>query len=87
MKFIEEDKERLLELIRHERSCQVIHEVLDYEEIEGYSFIKVKVDMPTQFFDTTIQHSAHWIPFPMKEYEKLSEEEEREVYHKYFSAF
>jgi hypothetical protein len=70
-------QEEMLEKIRQDRPTQVIHEVILFKENE-YGFYDVKVDMETMFFETKILHAKHTLPYPMSEYEKLSEKEQFE---------
>ena len=65
----------MLEKIRQDRPNQVIHEVISFKENE-YGFYDVKVEMETMFFETKISHAKHTLPYPMSEYEKLSEKEQ-----------
>lgn len=65
----------MLEKLRQERPYQVIHEVLSFEK-NDYGFYDVNVDMETQFFETTVQHTNMKLPYPSDEYGKLSPEEQ-----------
>jgi hypothetical protein len=66
------DNEEILEKIRLDRPNQVIHKVISFEENE-YGFYDVKVDMETMFFSTKVKHTHVTLPYPLSEYEKLSE--------------
>ena len=68
-------KEQMLENLRKERPEQVINEVLSFEK-NKYGFYDVVVDMEHQFLETRIKHVHQRLPYPYREYEKLSEEKQ-----------
>ena len=70
-------QEEMLEKVRMDRPTQVINEVISFKENE-YGFYDVKVDMETMFFETKILHAKQTLPYPMSEYEKLSEKDQFE---------
>jgi len=70
-------QEEMLEKVRMDRPTQVINEVISFKENE-YGFYDVKVDMETMFFESKILHAKHTLPYPMSEYEKLSEKDQFE---------
>lgn len=55
---------------------RVIHEVLSYNK-NKHGFWDVVVDMESQFLETKILHTQITLPYPMSEYLKLSENEQR----------
>ena len=63
--------EEMLEKVRRDRPNQVIHEVIDFE-INNFGFYDVRVDMETLVMDTKIKHCVTNIPYPLSEYNKLS---------------
>lgn len=63
---------RMLKKIREDRPGQMIHKVLKYYK-NGYGFYNVEVDMQGSFFETTVRHIRQILPYPIKEYEKLTE--------------
>lgn len=71
------NNEEMLEKIRLERPNQVIHEVLEFKK-NKHGFYDVKVDMEGMFFESKIRHIQKVLPYPFSEYEKLSEDEQRE---------
>jgi hypothetical protein len=60
-----------------DRTTQVINEVISFKE-NGHGFYDVKVDMESMFFDTKILHIKCTLPYPISEYEKLTEKEQFE---------
>ena len=67
--------EEMLNLIRKERSNQVINEVISFKK-NDYGFYDVLVDMETNFFEVFIKHVKMTLPYPLEDYLKLSKEEE-----------
>jgi hypothetical protein len=66
--------EVMLGLIRADRPNQVIHEVKSFE-VNEYGFYDVHVDMQLQAFGTTIKHAAERLPYPLKAYKNLTQEQ------------
>jgi len=69
--------QEILEKIRIDRPNQVIHEVLSFNKNE-FGFYDVEVDMESMFFQTKILHSKITLPYPLSEYEKLSDKQKLE---------
>lgn len=69
-----ENKE-ILELVRAERPNQKIHEVKSFEK-NDLGFYDVHVDMEGMFFETTVLHIHMKLPYPIREYEKLSKKQQ-----------
>lgn len=69
--------EEILQKIRDDRPNQVIHEVISFKK-SMHGFYDVKVDMETMFFNTTVIHTKCMLPYPMSEYEKLTNKEQME---------
>ena len=69
--------EKMLEKIRLDRPTQVINEVISIKENE-YGFYDVLVDMELMFYGTKILHNRYMLSYPLSEYEKLTETEQRE---------
>lgn len=63
----------MLEKLRIDRPDQIIHEVISFEVDPEYGFYNVKVDMQIQFLETTIKHFYRTIPYPLSEFEKLTQ--------------
>ena len=61
----------MLGKIRCDRPNQVIHEVIGFEK-NKHGFYDVNVDMQTMIIDTIIKHCVTFIPYPISEYNKLS---------------
>lgn len=64
-------KEELLEKIRKERPNQNIKKVLDFKKSK-HGFFNVTVEMEGRFFETKINRTIITIPYPKKDYKKLT---------------
>lgn len=69
----------MLELVREDRSAQTIHNVISFT-INDYGFYDVVVDMMMSLGEITTNHAVNIIPYPIAEYEKLSERERYDLY-------
>jgi len=68
--------EQMLELLRKDRPTQVIHKVFGFKKDPNFPTIfQVRVDMQSKFFNTTIRHTRHILPYPISEYLKLTDED------------
>ncbi|MCK9430047.1 MAG: hypothetical protein M0R17_08595 [Candidatus Omnitrophica bacterium] len=77
MKTTETSNEYLLEKLRLEHPLQVINKIISVKE-NTFGFYDVGVDMESMFFDTKILHTIVYLPYPITEYEKLSQHEQTE---------
>ena len=75
----------MLEKVRKDRPHQVIHEVIGFEK-NKYGFYDVKVDMETMFIDTKIKHCVGNIPYPVSEYNKLTNGQQFDYRWKYICS-
>jgi len=67
----------MLELIRADRSAQVIHSVMSYKK-NKYGFYDVHVDMEGGFFGTIIKHYKLKLPYPLSKFDELSLDKKNE---------
>lgn len=77
------NKNEMLKKIQLDRPTQVIHKVLSFKENE-YGFYNVTVDMENIFFSTRISHVKCTLPYPIKKYENLSENDQTKWRESYF---
>ena len=76
------NEEMLIE-IRKDRPAQVIHEVNSFE-LNAYGFYDVKVDMEVPggdngiFVMPTVKHVKMKLPYPYKEFRKLTDHQQAE---------
>ena len=69
------NKKEMLEKVRKDRPNQVIHEVIDFKK-NKLGFYTVEVDMEVMFLNTKVLHAVHKIPYPISEYNNLTESEQ-----------
>lgn len=66
--------ESMLESIKKDRPDQKINKIIEFSKNE-YGFYDVKVEMESNFFGIKIMKTKVTLPYPLKEYEKLSGKE------------
>jgi len=63
--------DEMLVMIQIDRPLQTINKVLEFKENE-FGFYDVKVDREGMFLASKIKHVIQTLPYPIKEYKKLS---------------
>lgn len=78
--------EEMLQLLRADRPHQTIHEVYSFKKSEDYDFYEVEVDKQNEavyyegkVFVPTIRHVKTTIAYPLSEFHKLSEKEQKKA--------